>query len=62
MLYGGLKMKQLESWGLALTASILAIIPCNMCCMFSIAIGIWSLIVLNDPSVKAAFRSEAARV
>jgi hypothetical protein len=55
--YGGYKMKKLESWGFALTASLLAIIPCNTCCMFSLAIGIWSLIILNDPSVKAAFRT-----
>lgn len=62
MFYGGLKMKQLESWGFALTAAILAIIPCNGCCMFSMAVGIWSLITLNDPAVKSAFRSETAKI
>jgi hypothetical protein len=62
MVYGGLKMKQLESWGFALAAAILAIIPCNGCCVFSMAVGIWSLITLNDVSVKSAFRSEATRV
>jgi hypothetical protein len=56
--FGGLKMKNLESYPLAMAGSIVAIIPCiGSCCCIGIPIGIWSLIVLNKPEVKTAFRS-----
>lgn len=56
--FGGLKMKNLQSYPLAIAASIIAIIPCfGSCCCTGIPVGIWSLIVLNKPEVKAAFRS-----
>ncbi|MFL5346069.1 MAG: hypothetical protein ACJ8AT_14870 [Hyalangium sp.] len=55
--FGGLKMKNLESYGLAMAASIIAVIPCiGSCCCIGIPVGIWSLIVLNKPEVKAGFR------
>jgi hypothetical protein len=50
------KMKNLESYGYALTASIIALLPCQYCCIIAIPFGIWALIVLNDPDVKSAFR------
>ena len=51
------KMKQLEQWPLAIAASILAMIPCiSPCCIVGLPIGIWCLVVLNKPEVKAAFR------
>ncbi len=56
-LFGALKMKNLENFGLATAASILAIIPCfGPCCCLGIPAGIWSLVVINKPEVKAAFR------
>jgi predicted PurR-regulated permease PerM len=56
-LFGGLKMKNLENYGLAMAASIIAIIPCfGPCCCIGIPVGIWSLVVLNKPEVKSAFR------
>jgi hypothetical protein len=58
IIFGGLKMKNLQSYGLAMTASVLALIPCvspSACCLIGIGIGIWSLIVLMKPEVKAAF-------
>lgn len=55
--FGGLKMKNLENYGLAMAASIIAVIPCiGSCCCLGIPVGIWSLIVLNKPEVKAGFR------
>jgi predicted Zn finger-like uncharacterized protein len=62
MLWGGLiiagasKMKKLESFGLAMTASIVAMLPCNGCCLLGLPFGIWALVVLNRPEVKDAFR------
>lgn len=57
IIFGALKMKSLQSYGLAMTASVLAMIPCvSPCCLVGLPIGIWSLIVLMNPDVKAAFR------
>src|SRR5262249_22077855 len=57
MIVGGIKMKKLENYGLALAASILAIIPCiSPCCLLSLPFGIWSVVVLSRHDVKEAFR------
>jgi hypothetical protein len=54
---GALKMKNLQSYGLAMTSSILAMIPCiSPCCLLGLPIGIWSVVVLSKPEVKSAFR------
>ncbi len=54
--YGAVKMKNLKSFGLAMTASILALIPCGSCWLLGIPFGIWALVVLSRPDVKSAFR------
>lgn len=52
------KMQRLESSGLVMTASIVAMVPCiSPCCLIGLPIGIWALIVLNKPEVKEAFTS-----
>jgi hypothetical protein len=56
ILFGGLKMKKLEGYGLVMAASIVAMIPCiSPCCFIGLPIGIWALMVLNKPEVKSAF-------
>ncbi|HUU52485.1 MAG TPA: hypothetical protein VMW92_05620 [Candidatus Heimdallarchaeota archaeon] len=56
IIYAALKMKELNQWGLAMAASILAMIPCiSPCCIIGLPIGIWCLVVLTKPEVKAAF-------
>lgn len=56
VVYASVKMKELNQWGLCVTASILAMIPCiSPCCLIGLPIGIWCLTVLTKPSVKAAF-------
>jgi predicted PurR-regulated permease PerM len=53
---GGMKMKNLQSRGLAMTGAVLAMIPCiSPCCLIGLPVGIWALVVLNDPDVKAGF-------
>jgi hypothetical protein len=42
---------------MAMTAAILAIVPCSCCCILNMPFGIWSLVVLLNEQVKAAFRS-----
>ena len=57
ILFGGVKMRRLQSYGLCMTASILAMIPCLSCCfLIGIPIGIWALVVLSKPEVKNLFR------
>lgn len=56
ILFGALKMKKLESYGWAITASILALAPCiSPCCLVGLPIGIWALVVLSKAEVKSAF-------
>ncbi len=52
----GLQMKQLRNYGLAMVGSIAAMVPCvSPCCWIGLPIGIWALVVLSKPEVKAAF-------
>lgn len=58
MLAAGIKMRNLEMRGLAMTAAILSCIPCfSPCCCISLPFGIWAIVALNDPVVRTAFRS-----
>lgn len=57
ILLGGVRMKELTNRGFALTASIMAMIPCiSQCCLIGLPIGIWALVVLNRDDVKRSFR------
>ncbi|MCE9669591.1 hypothetical protein LY474_17490 [Myxococcus stipitatus] len=54
--FGALKMKNLQSYGLAMAGAIAAIIPCcGPCLCLGIPLGIWALVVLSKPEVKASF-------
>lgn len=55
VLCGALKMRRLEAYGLAIAASILAMLPCHLGFPVGLPVGIWALIVLSKPEVKAAF-------
>ena len=57
--YGGMKMRELKNYGLAITASILAMTPCGVgffCCIPGLPIGIWALVILLKPEVKETFQ------
>jgi hypothetical protein len=55
--FGAMKMKRLENYGLAMAASIIAMVPClSPCCLIGLPIGIWAVVVLSKPEVKSAFR------
>ncbi len=57
---GAAKMKRLENYGFAMASSILAMVPCvSPCCILGLPFGIWSLVVLTKPDVKAAFLDTA---
>ncbi len=53
---GGVKLMQLQSRGSVMVAAIFAMLPYNPCCLFGLPIGIWALVVLARPDVKAAFQ------
>jgi type IV secretory pathway VirB2 component (pilin) len=55
VIYGGIKMKKLESYGVCIAASIVALLPCSFCCPIGLAFGIWALVVLNNADVKNSF-------
>jgi hypothetical protein len=51
------QMWNVKAYNLAMTGAVLAVIPlCSPCVCLGIPFGIWALVVLNDPQVKAAFR------
>ena len=58
VILGGIRMMSLKNYGLALFASIVAALPvvsCSGCCGAGEIVGIWALIVLLNPDVRAAF-------
>jgi len=56
MLYGAFQMRQLKSWGLALAAAILVMLPLGgCCCALGLPVGIWAVVVLMRADVKADF-------
>lgn len=57
VIFGALKMKQLQSHTLATVAAVLFSLPCSICCLLNTPIGIWALVTLMDAKVKASFTS-----
>lgn len=56
ILYGAKCMYAGRSFGLAMAASVLAVIPCcSPCLVLGIPFCIWSLVLLSDSQVKSAF-------
>ena len=56
VIIGSVCMLRRRSYGAAMTAAVIAILPCSMCCISNTGFGIWAIIVLRDPVVKRAFR------
>ena len=55
---GAARMLVLKSYGLSIFVSVLTAVPCispSACCLLGEGIGIWALVVLLQPNVKAAF-------
>ena len=48
-------MKNLKGYGYAVTAAITAMLPCSICCLVGLPIGIWALVAINNEDVKRAF-------
>ncbi len=59
MIAGGLQMRSLNGYAVAMIGTVVSLIPIHGCCCFSIPIGIWAIIVLLHPVVKAAFAANS---
>ena len=55
VLFGAIKMLRLQSYGLVMAACIVAMLPCQCCCVMGLPFGIWALVVLSRQDVKGAF-------
>ena len=55
VVFGALQMRDAKNYPMAMAAAIIACIPCCGPCCLAIPVGIWALVVLNKPEVKAAF-------
>lgn len=57
-IFGGMKMKALQSYAMSVASAVIVALPCvSCCCLIGTPIGIWALVVLLSADVKAAFRS-----
>lgn len=57
LIFSAQKLRNLQSFALVVTATILAMVPCTSpCCCLGLPIGIWVLTVLFKPEVKSSFR------
>ena len=58
VIIGAIQMKKMKTYAMAMTAAIIAVIPCvSPLCLLGLPFGIWALVVLNNANVKTAFRS-----
>jgi hypothetical protein len=55
VIVAGIRMQQLRNRVFAMVGACLAMLPCSPVMLLGVPIGIWSLIVLNDRDVVAAF-------
>ena len=56
MIIGAVQMLRVRSHGWAMVASFMALWPCSPTSLLGLPMGIWALIVLGRPNVKAAFQ------
>ena len=55
----GIRMLSLKNYGLVILASILAALPgvsCSGCCGLGLIVGIWAIVVLINPDIRASFQ------
>lgn len=58
VIFGAIQTRALKSYPLALSAAIVAAIPCmftSCCCVFSMPAGIWTIVVLMKSGVREQF-------
>ena len=60
-LVAAIQMARVRMWGLALAGAIVAAIPVtsSVCCLLTLPLSIWAIILLVKPEIRAAFRADA---
>jgi serine/threonine protein kinase len=59
IVYGVMRMKELENRKLAVIACVLAVLPITPGCVLGVPFGVWALTTLTKPEVKEAFADNA---
>ncbi|HCO92697.1 MAG TPA: hypothetical protein DIU00_01895 [Phycisphaerales bacterium] len=59
IIYGVMRMRELEKYKWSVISSILAILPISPGCLFGVPFGVWALSVLLRKEVKKAFADNA---
>jgi len=61
IIYGAVRMMQGKNYRMARVAAMVAINPFTACCfVVSVPIGIWAMVLLGKPEVKAVFATDPA--
>lgn len=55
VIFGGIQMRNLKMYPLAVATAFVAMIPCQCACCIGIPIGIWALTILFKPEMRAQF-------
>jgi hypothetical protein len=56
IIWGAMQMMSLQNYTISMAASVVAMVPCvSPCCLLGLPVGIWALVILMKPEVKAAF-------
>jgi len=53
--FGGLQLKNLRSRGFVTFATVLAMLPCNVCFLLGLPFGIWAMVAMNNETVKRVY-------
>lgn len=53
---GGVQLARRRTWAVAVVGAVMALLPCGCGFVVGLPIGIWALVVLFNPAVRAAFR------
>jgi len=58
IVFGAVRMMSLRNFGLSIATGVIVMLPCvSPCCCLGLPAGIWALVVLNRPEVRAMFES-----
>ena len=55
VLFGAINLLRLRNYGVAMVTSVVAMLPCQCCCVLGLPAGIWALVIMNKPEVKSQF-------
>jgi amino acid transporter len=60
VILGGVRLMKLSGPVLPIISSVLAMIPCTvgLCCLLGLPAGIWALVVINRPEVRATMAAK----